>query len=170
MPVTAELGARVAGDHRRRALHAGHAAESRQAIEHLDAGHGRNLAVLLDKQEHHAFAERASEMSLGLTSEMGKLRLAGVHPPVLERLGGRAGRKWREMSSLVARRIVAPSPARVEKSSAVMKVRILFTYFTVRTGTSVERRSPKLTLPSMPRMAPRPRRPMTIKSQPFLSA
>ena len=36
MPVTAELGARVAGDHRRRALHAGHAAESRQAIEHLD--------------------------------------------------------------------------------------------------------------------------------------
>ena len=26
-------------------------------------------------------------MSLGLASEMGKLRLAGVHSPVLERLG-----------------------------------------------------------------------------------
>ena len=87
MPVTAELGTRVAGNHRRRALHAGHAAEGRQAIEHLDAGHGRNLAVLLDEQEHHAFAERTSEMSLGFASEMGELRLAGVHPPVLERLG-----------------------------------------------------------------------------------
>ena len=84
MPMTAELGARVAGDHRRRALHAGHATEGRQAIKHLDAGHGRDLAVLLDEQEHHALAERAFEMSLSLASEMSKLRLARVHPPVLE--------------------------------------------------------------------------------------
>ena len=41
-------------------------------------------------------------------------------------------------------------------------------YLTVSTGTSTERSTPKLTLPIMPRSAPRPRRPMTTRSMSWL--